>query len=96
MYKNGQIAQLDYSAPNTRPYRSNSESEFPGPVDPIAGYNPHRSGVNIDHHNGATSTLAFWTIGLINDLPGSRGLPILRPFCARVDFRSEIAGDQYA
>ena len=79
MYKNGQIAQLDYSALNTRPYRSNSKGEFPGPVDPIAGYNPHRSGANIDHHNGATPALAFWTIGLINDLRGSRVLRLSGP-----------------
>jgi len=28
---------------------SNGKSEFLGHVNPIAGYNPHCSGVNIDH-----------------------------------------------
>jgi hypothetical protein len=68
VYKNGEITQLDYSALNTRSYSSNSRSEFLGHVNPMAGYNPHCSGVSIDHHNGAPSTLAFWAISLINDL----------------------------
>lgn len=69
--KNGEITQLDYSALSTRPHSSNSRSEFHGHVDPMAGYSPHCSGVNISRHSGATSTLAFGTISLINDLPVS-------------------------
>ena len=59
--------QLDYGALDTRPYSCNSRSQFLGHVNPMAGYNPHCPGVNFDHRIGATSTLAFWTISLIND-----------------------------
>jgi hypothetical protein len=79
VHKNGKTPQLDYGALDTRPYSSNSRSEFLGPVDPIAGYNPHYSGVNFDHRIGATPALAFWTISLINDRRNPGNAPSISP-----------------
>jgi hypothetical protein len=88
VHKNGKTPQLDYGALDTRPYSCNSRSQFLGHVNPMAGYNPHCPGVNFDHRIGATSTLAFWTISLIND----RGNPGNAPSISTVQIA--IFGDE--